>query len=104
MQLIPWSYLSRDNALLRIQSIFILINSPILMHTFQMVIILIRSKDFSLLHSDRTESMVHSASFPIRIVFFSLEAKRPGSEADHSPPSSAEVTNGGAEPLYLFFP
>jgi hypothetical protein len=29
---------------------------------------------------------------------FSLWVKRPGSEADHSPPSSAEVKNGGVIP------
>jgi hypothetical protein len=30
---------------------------------------------------------------------FSLGVKRPGREANHSPPSSAEVMNGGAIPL-----
>jgi hypothetical protein len=28
----------------------------------------------------------------------SLRLKRPGSESDHSPPSSAEIKNGGAIP------
>jgi hypothetical protein len=36
-------------------------------------------------------SGVHPASYPMGTAGFSLGVKRPGREADHSPPSSAEV-------------
>jgi hypothetical protein len=52
------------------------------------------------LHStaSRPGSGAHSASYPIRSGVFPLGANRPGRAADHSPPSSAEVKNGGAIP------
>jgi hypothetical protein len=49
-------------------------------------------KDFSLLHSVQTGSEAH----PMSIGAFSPAVKWPGCEADHSPPSSAEIKNGGA--------
>jgi hypothetical protein len=36
----------------------------------------------------------HSASYPMGTGALFLGVKRPGREADHSPPSSAEVKNG----------
>jgi len=39
----------------------------------------------------QTGSEAHPASYPIGTRGLSLGVKRPGSEADHSPPSSAEV-------------
>jgi hypothetical protein len=47
------------------------------------------ARDFSLLHSVQTGSGVHAIS---------PRLERLGREADHSPPSSAEVKNGGAIP------
>jgi hypothetical protein len=43
------------------------------------------------LYSVQTGSGAHPASYPWGV-------KRPGRDADHSPPSSAEVKNGGAIP------
>jgi hypothetical protein len=40
----------------------------------------------------------HPASYPVSNGEISLEVKWPGHKADHSPPSSAEVKNGGAIP------
>jgi hypothetical protein len=40
----------------------------------------------------------HLASYPVGIGDFSPWVKRPEREADHSPPYSAEVKNGGAIP------
>jgi hypothetical protein len=49
------------------------------------------TRDFSLLHSVQTDS--EAIQSPIRCVpvAFSHEVKRPRREADHSPPSSAEI-------------
>jgi hypothetical protein len=54
-----------------------------------------QGQDFSLLHRVLISSWAHSpmdtgGSFPV--------VKRPGREAGHSPPSSAEVKNGGVIP------
>jgi hypothetical protein len=43
-------------------------------------------------------SGAHLATFPIGTGDLPPEVKRQGREADHSPPSSAEVKNGGAIP------
>jgi hypothetical protein len=55
------------------------------------------ARDFSLLHSGQTGSGAHQ---PVQLVqgAFSQEINRPEREADHSPPSRAEVKNGGATP------
>jgi hypothetical protein len=61
-------------------------------------------QDCSLLHSVQTRSGAHPASYPMgsflsngdRGLF--LGVQQPGREVDHSPPSSAEVKNGGAIP------
>jgi hypothetical protein len=47
--------------------------------------------NFSLHHRVQKGSGVHPASYPMGTGTLSLGVKRPGSEADHSPPSSAEV-------------
>jgi hypothetical protein len=47
--------------------------------------------NFSLHHRVRNGSGAHPASYPMGIRGFSLAVKRPGREADHSPPSSAKV-------------
>jgi hypothetical protein len=46
---------------------------------------------FSLHHRVRNGSGAHLASYPMGIRVSSLGVKRLGREADHSPPSSAEV-------------
>jgi hypothetical protein len=51
--------------------------------------------DFSLPHSLHTDSGAHPSSYAGALF---PGVKRPGREADHSPPSSAEVKNGGAVP------
>jgi hypothetical protein len=50
---------------------------------------------FFLLHSIQTGSAAHPASYPIG----TSGEGRPGSEAEHSSTSSAEINNGGAIPL-----
>jgi hypothetical protein len=47
-----------------------------------------RGRTFSLRHSVQTASGAHSASYRM-----GTGIKRPGQEAEHSPPSSAEVKN-----------
>jgi hypothetical protein len=61
------------------------------------------ARDFFPIHSVRTGSGVHPASYPMGILgILSLRIKKPGREADHSPPCSADVKNGGAiHPLIL---
>jgi len=49
--------------------------------------------NFSRHHRVQNGSGDHPASYPMDKGALSLEKKRPGSEADHSPPSSAEVNN-----------
>jgi len=46
--------------------------------------------NFSLRHSVQNGSGAHPASYPMGARALSLGVKRPGREADHSPPSSAE--------------
>jgi hypothetical protein len=53
-----------------------------------------RGRDFSLLRNVQNGSGAHPASHPI-----GKAEKRPRCEANHSPPSSAEVKNDGA--VYL---
>jgi hypothetical protein len=54
---------------------------------------------FSLLHSFQTGSGALPVSYPVVTVgLFPYGVKRLGREADHSPPSSTEVKNGGAIP------
>jgi hypothetical protein len=55
-------------------------------------------QDFSLLHNVQTGSKAHPASYPVGTGTISRGVKRPGLEADHSPPSSAEVKSGRAMP------
>jgi hypothetical protein len=47
--------------------------------------------NFSLHHRLRNGSGTHPASYPMGTRGFFPRAKRPGCDADHSPPSSAEV-------------
>jgi hypothetical protein len=47
--------------------------------------------NFSLHHRVQNGSGAHPASYPMGTRGFSLRVKRPGREAYHSPPSSAEV-------------
>jgi hypothetical protein len=57
-------------------------------------------QDFSLFHSIQTCSAAHPASYRMGTGGVShWGVKRQGREADHSPPSSTEVKNGGAIPL-----
>jgi hypothetical protein len=58
--------------------------------------------NFSLHHRVQNGSGAHPASYPTDTKVSSLGVKRPGSEADHSPPSSAEVKE--CVELYLHFP
>jgi hypothetical protein len=56
------------------------------------------TRDFSLLHNVQTGSRVHPTSCTVGNGTLFLRVKRPGCEADLSPPSSAEVKNGGTIP------
>jgi hypothetical protein len=47
--------------------------------------------EFSLLHVAQTGSGAHPASYPMGTGGSFPSVKRPGREADHSPPASAEV-------------
>jgi hypothetical protein len=58
--------------------------------------LLAEAKDFSLLRGVQTGSGSHLASHTMRIGGPFPGVKRPGLEADHSPPSSSDVKNGGA--------
>jgi hypothetical protein len=49
--------------------------------------------NFSLHHLIQNGSGAHPASYAMGTRGFSLGLKQPGLEADHSPPSSAEVKN-----------
>jgi hypothetical protein len=55
-------------------------------------------QDFSLLHSVQTDSGAHQVSYPMGTGGSFPGVKWQGREADHSPPSSAEVKKGGAIP------
>jgi hypothetical protein len=55
-------------------------------------------REFSLLHRVQTGFWAHPASYSKIPGAISTGVKQPGLEADHSPPSSAEVKNGGAIP------
>jgi hypothetical protein len=52
------------------------------------------ARDFSILDSVQTGSGAHPASYSMFTVTLAPEVKRPGREADHSPPPSADVMNG----------
>jgi hypothetical protein len=51
------------------------------------------AKHFSLLYVAHTRREAHPAFYSIRIKVISEAIKRPGSDADHTPPSNAEVKN-----------
>jgi hypothetical protein len=53
--------------------------------------------------SVQTDSGAHTVSYPICTRGFSPGLKWQGLEADHSPPSSAEVMKGGAIPPFHVF-
>jgi hypothetical protein len=53
-------------------------------------------RDLAFLHSIHTASGLHPASYPMRTEGDIPGGKAVGREADHSPPSSAELKNGGA--------
>jgi hypothetical protein len=53
-----------------------------------------RGRDFSLLHSFQTGSGSHPPSIEWVVGTLTSGVKRPGREASHSPPSSAQVKNG----------
>jgi hypothetical protein len=54
--------------------------------------------DFSLPHNIQTGIAAHPVCYKIGTEGSFPRVKRPGREADHSPPSSAEVKNGDAIP------
>jgi hypothetical protein len=60
------------------------------------------SRNFPLHHRVQNGSGAHPASYPIGTRGSFLGVKRPGREADHSPPSSAEVKE--CLELYLHSP
>jgi hypothetical protein len=60
------------------------------------------AENLSLHHRNiQTGSGTHPAPYPMGTRVLSLRVKRPGREADHSPPSSAEVKNAWS---YTFTP
>jgi hypothetical protein len=63
------------------------------------------AKDFSLSHHIQTGSGAHLASYPMGNGILSPGVKRMGREADHSPPSSAEIKKEWSyisTPLHVF--
>jgi hypothetical protein len=50
-------------------------------------------QDFSLCHSVQTGSGAYPIPYPVGTGVLSSGVKRPGREANHSPPSTAEVKN-----------
>jgi hypothetical protein len=61
-----------------------------------------RVKKFSLLHIVQTGSGVHPTSYKMGTGDSFPGVKRQGREADHSPPTSAEVKIYTSTPLYVF--
>jgi hypothetical protein len=57
---------------------------------------MVGERDFYVLHSVQTSSEAYPASYSAGTAAGFLGVKRPGREADHSSPSSAEVKNDGA--------
>jgi hypothetical protein len=57
--------------------------------------------NFSLHHRDQNGCGAYPASYPVGTGTLSLGIKRPGREADHSPPSGAEIKNAWS---YTFTP
>jgi hypothetical protein len=57
-----------------------------------------QGQDFSLLHNVQTDSGAHPAFSPMGTGGDFPGAKWPGREADHSPPSNAEIKNDGVIP------
>jgi hypothetical protein len=55
-------------------------------------------QDFSPLHRVQTACEAHPASYSMRTGDSFPEVKRLGRDADRSPPSNAELKNGGAIP------
>jgi hypothetical protein len=56
-------------------------------------------------HHVQTDSTAHTASYPVGTESSFSEVKRPGSEANHSPPCNAEVRNAcsyTSTPQYAF--
>jgi hypothetical protein len=56
---------------------------------------LAEARDFSLLYSVQTATGFNPVSYKVGTGRSFPAIKRHGSEADHSPPSSAEISNGG---------
>jgi hypothetical protein len=64
-------------------------------------------QEFSLLHFAQTGTGAHSTSYPMGTGGSFLGVKRPGREADHSPPTSVKVQKlwiytRTSTPLYAF--
>jgi hypothetical protein len=57
------------------------------------------ARDVYLLHSVQTSSGAYPSSYPMGTGAFFMGVKRSRHEADHSPPPSVEVKNGGVIPL-----
>jgi hypothetical protein len=55
-------------------------------------------RSVSLFHEVQTCPVSHPASYQMETGALSPGVKRPGSEADHSPPYNADVKNGDAIP------
>jgi hypothetical protein len=61
--------------------------------------------NFSLHHHVQNGSGAHAAPYPMGTRVLFLKVKRPGREADHSPPSSGEIKNAWSytsTPQYVF--
>jgi hypothetical protein len=56
------------------------------------------SERFSFLHNAKSGSRAHPPSYPMGTGAFPSGVKGQGREADYSPPSRAEIKNGGAIP------
>jgi hypothetical protein len=69
------------------------------------VLFLTGAGNFSLHHHVQNDSGAHPASYPMGTRDSFLRVKRPGREADHSPPFSTEVKNAWnytPSPQYVF--
>jgi hypothetical protein len=62
------------------------------------------TRNVSVRHSVQTGSEVRAPPCPVGMCspFLGRGLRRPGLNADRSPPSSAEIKNGSSVPLYLF--